>query len=62
MNNSCFLHSASAFLAISLKDNPSVSGMEVDFMGLAIHTASIIEKPACSRCTYIFTGAASFSP
>lgn len=62
MNNSCFLHSASAFFAILLKDNPLYQGMEVDFMGHAIHTASTIENPACSRCIYRFTGAASFSP
>lgn len=61
MKNSSFLHSASAFFAISLEDNPSISGMEVDFMGHAIHTYSTIDNPACSRCSYRFTGAASFS-
>lgn len=62
MNNSYFFLSTSAFLSISFKDNPSESSMEADFMRHALHTASTIEKPACSRHTYKFTCAASFRP
>lgn len=61
MNNSGFPKTESSFLAVSFKDNPSVSFcMKVDFMAHASHTTSAVEILACSICPYKFTGATSF--